>query len=63
MIVVPISNGNLVLLQLSQVEIGRHMICDREWEVYRILLDEGDGYHVPRNKIEEGVRKILMGWE
>lgn len=39
------------------------MIHDREWEVYRILLDEGDGYPVPRNKIEEGVRKILMGWE
>lgn len=39
------------------------MIRDREWEVYRILLDEGDGFTVPRNKIEEGVRKILMGWE
>ncbi|EOY18825.1 hypothetical protein QUC31_006336 [Theobroma cacao] len=49
--------------QIFSVEIGRHMIHDREWEVYRILLDEGDGYPVPRNKIEEGVRKILMGWE
>ncbi|KAE8670666.1 ACT domain-containing protein ACR9 [Hibiscus syriacus] len=49
--------------QIFSVEIGRHMICDREWEVYRILLDEGDSCHVPRNKIEEGVRKMLMGWE
>lgn len=39
------------------------MILDREWEVYRILLDEGDSCNVPMNKIEEGVRKILMGWE
>ncbi|KAB5544098.1 hypothetical protein DKX38_012210 [Salix brachista] len=48
---------------IFSVEIGRHMIHDREWEVYRILLDEGDGLPVSRNKIEEGVRKILMGWE
>lgn len=46
----------------SQVEIARHMIQDREWEVYRILLDEGDGFSVPRSKIEEGVRNMLMGW-
>ncbi|XP_045807940.1 ACT domain-containing protein ACR10 [Trifolium pratense] len=44
-------------------EIGRHVIGDREWEVYRILLDEGEGLSVPRNKIEEGVWKMLMGWE
>jgi len=50
------------LLFSDQVEIGRHMIHDREWEVYRILL-EGDGLPVSRNKIEEGVRKVLMGWE
>ncbi|KDP30487.1 hypothetical protein JCGZ_16166 [Jatropha curcas] len=48
---------------IFSVEIGRHMIRDREWEVYRILLDEGDGFTVPRNKIEEGVRKVLMGWD
>ncbi|KAH8501786.1 hypothetical protein H0E87_016533 [Populus deltoides] len=47
---------------IFSVEIGRHMIHDREWEVYRILL-EGDGLPVSRNKIEEGVRKVLMGWE
>lgn len=39
------------------------MIHDREWEVYRILLDEADGNLEPRNKIENLVRKILMGWE
>ncbi|KAA3481586.1 ACT domain-containing protein ACR10-like isoform X1 [Gossypium australe] len=50
-------------IQIFSVEIGRHMICDREWEVYRILLDEGDSHHVSRNMIEEGVRKLLMGWE
>ncbi|KAK2401185.1 ACT domain-containing protein acr10 [Trifolium repens] len=44
-------------------EIGRHVIADREWEVYRILLDEGEGLSVPRNKIEEGVWKMLMGWD
>lgn len=47
----------------EQAEIGRHMIEDREWEVYRILLDEGEGVSVPRSKIEEGVWKMLMGWE
>lgn len=45
-----------------QAEIGRHMIGDREWEVYRVLLDEGDGSAVPRNRIEEAVWKMLMGW-
>ncbi|KAF8396525.1 hypothetical protein HHK36_018149 [Tetracentron sinense] len=43
-------------------EIGRHVIGDREWEVYRVLLDEGEGFSVPKNKIEEEVRKMLMGW-
>lgn len=53
----------LVSLVISQAEISRHMIYDREWEVYRILLEEGNGHPIPRNKIEEGVRKMLMGWE
>lgn len=48
---------------LFQAEIGRHMIGDREWEVYRILLDDGDGFSVPKNKVEEAVWKMLMGWE
>ncbi|KAF3441808.1 hypothetical protein FNV43_RR15723 [Rhamnella rubrinervis] len=57
----------LALTMLStgifSAEIGRHMIGDREWEVYRVLLDEGDGSCVPRKKIQEGVWKMLMGWE
>ncbi|KAM7464201.1 hypothetical protein LguiA_032322 [Lonicera macranthoides] len=44
-------------------EIGRHMIGDREWEVYRVLLNEGDGLPVSKNVIEEAVWKMLMGWE
>uniref|UniRef100_A0A5B7C1G0 ACT domain-containing protein ACR n=1 Tax=Davidia involucrata TaxID=16924 RepID=A0A5B7C1G0_DAVIN len=48
---------------IFSAEIGRHMIGDREWEVYRVLLDEGDGLSLPRNKIEEAVWKMLMGWE
>ncbi|XP_022144689.1 ACT domain-containing protein ACR10-like [Momordica charantia] len=43
-------------------EIRRHVIGDREWEVYRVMLDDGAGSSVPRNKIEDGVRKMLMGW-
>lgn len=54
---------NNVLVNFQQAEIGRHVIGDREWEVYRILLDEGEGSSVPRNKIEEEVWKMLMGWE
>ncbi|MED6211990.1 ACT domain-containing protein acr10 [Stylosanthes scabra] len=48
---------------IFSAEIGRHAIGDREWEVYRILLDEGEGSPLPRNKIEKGVWKMLMGWE
>ncbi|KAK1403376.1 ACT domain-containing protein [Heracleum sosnowskyi] len=43
-------------------KIGRHIIGDREWEVYRVLLDEGEGLSVTRNMIEEAVCKMLMGW-
>ncbi|GAB4833586.1 ACT domain-containing protein acr10 [Ancistrocladus abbreviatus] len=45
-----------------QAEVGRHIIEHREWEVYRVLLNEGDCLSVPRSKIEEEVRKMLMGW-
>ncbi|KAH7853660.1 hypothetical protein Vadar_005178 [Vaccinium darrowii] len=47
---------------IFSAEIGRHMIGDREWEVYRVLLDETDGSSVPSNRIEEAVWKMLMGW-
>ena len=36
------------------------MIKDHEWEVYRILLDEGEGLSVPRNKIEEQVFSYIF---
>ncbi|GFZ02380.1 ACT-like superfamily protein [Actinidia rufa] len=48
---------------IFSAEIGRHMIGDREWEVYRVLLDEGDDFSVPTNQIEDAVWKMLMGWE
>ncbi|PIN10306.1 [Protein-PII] uridylyltransferase [Handroanthus impetiginosus] len=43
-------------------EIGRYMIGDREWEVYRVLLDEGDGSSISKKTIEETVWKMLMSW-
>ncbi|KAJ1418941.1 putative ACT domain-containing protein ACR10 [Sesbania bispinosa] len=45
-------------LCIFSAEVRRHVIGDREWEVYRFLLDEGEGLSVPRNKIEKGVWKI-----
>ncbi|GLT25734.1 hypothetical protein SLA2020_008440 [Shorea laevis] len=48
---------------IFSAEIGRHMIGDREWEVYRVLLDEGDSFLIPRAKIAGGVWNMLMGWE
>ncbi|CAI9097950.1 OLC1v1034477C2 [Oldenlandia corymbosa var. corymbosa] len=48
---------------IFSAEIGRYMIGDREWEVYRVLLDERDGLSVPREMIEEAVWKMLMGWD
>ncbi|XP_056168875.1 ACT domain-containing protein ACR10-like [Syzygium oleosum] len=49
--------------RIFSVEIGRHMVRNREWEVYRILIDEADSLCVPRKKIVEGVKNKLMGWE
>jgi hypothetical protein len=39
------------------------MIGNRELEVYRVILDEGEGLAVPRIKIEDQVWKMLMGCE
>ncbi|GFS30098.1 ACT-like superfamily protein [Actinidia rufa] len=50
-------------IRIFSVEIARHKIHDREWEVYRILLDDGDGFALPRDEIKECVRKKLMCWE
>ncbi|GER54282.1 ACT domain-containing family protein [Striga asiatica] len=49
--------------QIFSAEIGRYMIGDREWELYRVLLDEGDYSKVSRKRIEETVWKMLMGWD
>lgn len=48
---------------VSQAEIGRYVIRDREWEVYRVLLDEGDLGCVSKEKVEETVWKMLMSWK
>jgi len=48
---------------IFSAEIGRHMVGDREWEVYRVLLDEGEDLSVSRNMIEEAVWKMLTGWD
>ncbi|KAK6152361.1 hypothetical protein DH2020_014996 [Rehmannia glutinosa] len=49
---------------IFSAEIGRYDIGDREWEVYRVLLDEGDdGSSVSKKEIEETVWKMLMSWE
>ncbi|KAL0340694.1 UNVERIFIED_CONTAM: ACT domain-containing protein ACR10 [Sesamum radiatum] len=50
-------------ISIFSVEIGRHRINDREWEVYRILIDECDCLSATREEIKECVRKKLMGWE
>jgi hypothetical protein len=39
------------------------MIGNRELEVYRVILDEGEGLDVRRIKIEDQVWKMLMGCE
>ncbi|KAI3461527.1 hypothetical protein Pfo_018190 [Paulownia fortunei] len=47
-------------------EIARHSAADREWEVYRFLLDENCNFQlssmVVRNQIVDKVRRTLMGW-
>ncbi|XP_010530480.1 PREDICTED: ACT domain-containing protein ACR10 isoform X2 [Tarenaya hassleriana] len=48
---------------IFSAEIGRHVVGDREWEVYRVLIEEEDGPGLPRGKIEEQVWKTLMGWD
>lgn len=47
-------------------EVGRHSASEREWEVYRFLLDENCEFQltgvVARNQIVNRVRRTLMGW-
>lgn len=51
---------------IFSAEIGRHSTTDREWEVYRFLLDENCRFQlsstVVRNQIVDKVRRTLMGW-
>ncbi|KAL7109329.1 hypothetical protein ACP275_06G169500 [Erythranthe tilingii] len=54
---------NILNISIFSVEIGRHIIGEREWEVYRILLDEWDCLSATRNEIKDCVRNKLMGWE
>ncbi|XP_051121724.1 ACT domain-containing protein ACR10-like [Andrographis paniculata] len=54
---------NILNISIFSVEIARHRVEDREFEVYRILLDEGDCFSATRNEIKECVKKKLMGWE
>ncbi|KAL7228853.1 hypothetical protein ACSBR2_007523 [Camellia fascicularis] len=47
-------------------EIGRHSTSNRQWEVYRFLLDESRDFPLAssraRNEIVDRVRRTLMGW-
>uniref|UniRef100_A0A0D9XH30 ACT domain-containing protein ACR n=1 Tax=Leersia perrieri TaxID=77586 RepID=A0A0D9XH30_9ORYZ len=46
-------------------EIGRHVVGDREWEVYRVHLGE-ENHELSsslRSKIVDGVTNMLMGWD
>ncbi|CAH9073069.1 unnamed protein product [Cuscuta europaea] len=51
---------------IFSAEIGRHSTLDREWEVYKFLLDENCDFDlstvVCRNTIVDRVRRTLMGW-
>ncbi|KAL9268517.1 ACT domain-containing protein [Drosera capensis] len=55
-----------VSICIFSAEIGRHTASDREWEVYRFLLDENCEYQLlsvaSRNQIVDKVRRTLMGW-
>lgn len=45
-----------------QAEISRHVVGDREWEVYRVHLGDDHELCSSRDKIVKGVTKMLMGW-
>lgn len=52
---------------IFSAEIGRHSTGEREWEVYRFLLDENCRFQLlsdmaVRNQIADKVRRMLMGW-
>ncbi|XVE99537.1 hypothetical protein REPUB_Repub03eG0207600 [Reevesia pubescens] len=51
---------------IFSAEIGRHSTSDRQWEVYRFLLDDSREFPLAtsqaRNQVVNRVRRILMGW-
>ncbi|XWS56559.1 hypothetical protein CRYUN_Cryun09bG0095700 [Craigia yunnanensis] len=51
---------------IFSAEIGRHSAPNRQWEVYRFLLDDSCEFPLAssqsRNQIVDRVRRILMGW-
>ncbi|XP_042475955.1 ACT domain-containing protein ACR9-like isoform X2 [Macadamia integrifolia] len=51
---------------IFSAEIGRYSTTDRQWEVYRFLLDESCEFQLSssqaRNHIVDRVRRTLMGW-
>ncbi|PKA48453.1 hypothetical protein AXF42_Ash019909 [Apostasia shenzhenica] len=49
-------------IRIFLAEIARHTIGDREWEVYRILLNDDYELSASKNKIVERVTSMLMGW-
>ncbi|KAG9128810.1 hypothetical protein Leryth_009564 [Lithospermum erythrorhizon] len=62
---VTLSLKNLEICIFS-AEIGRYSTADREWEVYRFLLDDNCKFQlsnmVVTNQIVDKVRRTLMGW-
>ncbi|CAA0829718.1 ACT domain-containing protein ACR10 [Striga hermonthica] len=48
---------------IFSAEIGRYEIGGREWEVYRVLLDEGEDSSISEEDIKKTVWKMLMSWE
>ncbi|GAB2274333.1 hypothetical protein Dimus_009098 [Dionaea muscipula] len=51
---------------IFSAEIGRYSASDRQWEVYRFLLEENCEFQLlsvaARNQIVDRVRRMLMGW-
>ncbi|XP_068641968.1 ACT domain-containing protein ACR9 isoform X2 [Aristolochia californica] len=51
---------------IFSAEIGRQSTLDRQWEVYRFLLDDTHEFPLSnaraRNQIVDRVRRTLMGW-
>ena len=45
---------------LGLIDTRRHVIHNWEWEVQRVFVDEVEGLPVSRDKIQKGVRKIVM---